>query len=155
MVEDYQKALEKFFAHGYGCYVFKHGIRGDRPRIPDGMSDFADLLPLEFFENLGCPPASTPVKAKVVEVHPEEAAKDPVEGTVVEELGRLFRSYKFWDFFLRYFGKVRCFATKIHTIPFNPWRFLAHCTGSFFNKKNLFMTANMPWLYILKMLAGQ
>ena len=57
MVEDYQKALEQIFAYGYGCYVFKHGIRGDQPRIPDGMPDSVDPLPPEFFANLGCPPA--------------------------------------------------------------------------------------------------
>ena len=49
MVEDYQKALEKIFTYGYGCYVFKHGIRGDGPRIPDDMPDSSDPFPLEFF----------------------------------------------------------------------------------------------------------
>ena len=56
MVEDYQKALEEIFAYGNGCCVFKHGIRSDRPRIPDGMPDSVDPIPLEFFANLGCPP---------------------------------------------------------------------------------------------------
>ena len=87
MVEDYQKALEQIFAYGYGCCVFKHGIRGDRPRILDGMPDSTDPLPLEFFANQWCPLASAPVEAKAVEVHSAEATKDPVEGTVLEELG--------------------------------------------------------------------
>ena len=29
MVEDYQKSLEQIFPYGYGCCVFKHGIRSD------------------------------------------------------------------------------------------------------------------------------
>ena len=67
--------------------MFKHGIHGDRPRIPDGMPDYADPLPPEFFENLGFPSALAPVEAKAAEVHPAEVAKDPMEGAVVEELG--------------------------------------------------------------------
>ena len=38
-----------------------------------------------FFVNLGCPPTPTPIKAKAVEVHLVEIAKDPVEGIVVEK----------------------------------------------------------------------
>ena len=56
MVEDYQKALEQIFPYDYKYCVFKHGICGDRPRIPDDMPDSANPLPLEFFANLGCPP---------------------------------------------------------------------------------------------------
>ena len=56
MVEDYQKALEKIYPYDYKYCVFKHGICGDRPRIPDDMPDSANPLPLEFFANLGCPP---------------------------------------------------------------------------------------------------
>ena len=67
MVGDYQKALEKSFAYGYGCYGFKHGIRGDRPRILDGMPDSADPLSSEFFANLGCSPAPTAIEAKVAD----------------------------------------------------------------------------------------
>ena len=85
MVEDYQKALEQIFAYGYRCCAFKHGIHGDRPRIPDDMSDSADPLTPEFFVNLGCPPTPTPIKAKAVEVHLVEIEKDPVEGIVVEK----------------------------------------------------------------------
>ena len=78
MVEDYLKALEQIFAYGYGCCVFKHSIRGDRPRIPNGMSDSTDPLPLDFHP---------PIKVEAAKVHPVEAEKDPVEGAVAEELG--------------------------------------------------------------------
>ena len=54
-MEDYQKALEHIFTYGYGCCVFKHGIRGDQPMILDGMLDFVDPLPLTFFTNPRCP----------------------------------------------------------------------------------------------------
>ena len=55
MEEDYEKDLEQIFAFGYGCCTFKHNIRGDRLGISNGMLDFVDPLPLEFFVNLGCP----------------------------------------------------------------------------------------------------
>ena len=55
MEEDYQEALEHIFVYGYECCALKHNIRGDRPRILDGMADFANPLPLEFFANLGYP----------------------------------------------------------------------------------------------------
>ena len=67
--------------------MFKHGIRGDRPRIPDGNLDSIDPLPPKFFTNLGCPPTPTLVEDKAVEVHLVETAKDPVEGVVIEEKG--------------------------------------------------------------------
>ena len=65
--------------------MFIHGIRGDRPRILDGMLDFVDPLPTEFFANLGCPLAPTADEAKVADVHLVETATDPVEGAIVEE----------------------------------------------------------------------
>ena len=55
MEEEYQKALEVIFANGYECCVFKHNICGDRPEVPEGMPDSADLLPPKFFVNPGCP----------------------------------------------------------------------------------------------------
>ena len=67
--------------------MFKHGICGDRPRIPDGMPDSTNPLPPEFFANLGCPPALTAVGGKATEVHFVETAKDSVEGVVAEEQG--------------------------------------------------------------------
>ena len=87
MVEDYQKSLEKIFTYGYGCCVFKHGIRGDRSRIPDVIPDSADLFSPEFFVNLGCPSAPTADKAKAVKVYPVGTTKDLMEGVVAEELG--------------------------------------------------------------------
>ena len=45
-----------------------------------------------------------------------------------------FAHISFGLFFWR-FCKVRCFAIRMHTIPYNPWPFLAHCTGSCFNEK--------------------
>ena len=60
--------------------MFKHGIRGDCQRIPNGMPDSTDQLYLEFFANLGCPLTPTADEAKVVEVHPVEMVKDSVKG---------------------------------------------------------------------------
>ena len=65
--------------------MFKHGIRGDRTRISDGMTDSVDSLSLEFFANLGCPSAPTTNEVKAAEVHPVEKVNDPVEGVIVEE----------------------------------------------------------------------
>ena len=87
MEEDYQKALEKIFAYGYGCSAFKHNICSDLPRILDGMPDSADPLIPEFFVNPGCLSAPTAVEAKAAEVHLGEAAKDLVEDVIVEEQG--------------------------------------------------------------------
>ena len=94
MVEDYQEVLEQIFAYGYGCCVFKHDIRSDQPRIPDGMPDFADSLPTEFFFfNLGCPLVLTLVEVEAMEVHLVETRKDLVEGIIIEEHGQLFLLY--------------------------------------------------------------
>ena len=43
------------FAYGYACCVFKHNISGDHPKVPEGMPNYLDPLPPEFFLNLGCP----------------------------------------------------------------------------------------------------
>ena len=67
--------------------MFKHGICGDRPRIPDGMPDFVDLLPPDFFENLGCPLTLSTDEAKAAKVHSVETAKGLLEGAVAEEQG--------------------------------------------------------------------
>ena len=64
MVENYQKALEQIFTYGYERCVFKDSIRGDRPRISDGILDFADPLPLEFFVNIWCSPTPTAMKPR-------------------------------------------------------------------------------------------
>ena len=51
MEEDYRKAFKLIFAYDYGCCVFKHNIYGDQPKVPDGMPDSSNSLPLEFFTN--------------------------------------------------------------------------------------------------------
>ena len=51
MEEEYQKALEVIFAYEYRCYVFKHNVYEDHPKVPEGMPGFAYRLPLEFFMN--------------------------------------------------------------------------------------------------------
>ena len=84
-VEDYRKPWSRFFTYGYECFAFKHSIRGDRPRIPDGMLDSTHPLPSKFFENLGRPLAPIAAEAKVVEVHLGKEAKDSMEGIVIEE----------------------------------------------------------------------
>ena len=56
MEEEYLKAIEVIFANGYGCCVFKHNICEDHPEVSDGMPEFADPLPLEFFVNPECLP---------------------------------------------------------------------------------------------------
>ena len=68
MEEDYQKALKLIFAYGYGCCAFKHNFSGDRPKIPNGMPNSADPLPLEFFINPRCPQAPAAIEAKTAEV---------------------------------------------------------------------------------------
>ena len=50
------------FAYRYGCCVFKHNICGDDPEVPKGMPDSIDLLPPEFFVNLGCPLSKGPLR---------------------------------------------------------------------------------------------
>ena len=55
MEEEYHKALEVIFAYGYGCYIFKHDICGDRPKIPEGMPGSTNPLPPEFFMSPRCP----------------------------------------------------------------------------------------------------
>ena len=87
MVEDYQKALDHICTYGYRCCAFKHGIRDDRPRIPDGIPDSVDPLPPKFLMNLGCSPPPTAVEAKAAKVHLAETTKDPVKGVIAEERG--------------------------------------------------------------------
>ena len=56
MEEDYQKAMKLIFAYGYRCCAFKHSIYEEQLEIPDGMPDFIDPLPPEFFVNPRWPP---------------------------------------------------------------------------------------------------
>ena len=138
MVEDYLKALGKMFSYGYGCYVFKHGIRGDRPRIQDDMPDFVDPLSLEFFfSNLGCPFDLSTCRGKGCGGSFGRSGKRPYGGHRHRGVGLTLSLISVFGFFYFFgdFCKVRCFATRIHTIPCNPWRLLAHCTRSYFNEK--------------------
>ena len=89
MKEEYRKALKVISDYGYRCCVFKHNICGDCPKVSKGMPDSADPLPPEFFVNPGCPPVQVVVKATATEVPLNEAAKEPVEISVVEDHGKL------------------------------------------------------------------
>ena len=57
--------------------MFKHNIYGDKLEVPDGMPDFSDPLPLEFFVNPKCPRTPTATEAMAIEVDESEAAKEP------------------------------------------------------------------------------
>ena len=58
MEEDYQKALELFFAHGHGCCVFKHNIYGDQLEVLDCMPDSPNFISSECFASPRCTPVS-------------------------------------------------------------------------------------------------
>ena len=85
MVKDYQGSLELIFAYGYGCCPFKNNICEDLLKIPDGMPDFANPLPLEFFVYPRCPSAPTAVEAKDAEVDQGGAVEDSEGGVVAKE----------------------------------------------------------------------
>ena len=76
-------------AYGYECYVFKNNICGDRPKVPKGMPDSADLLPPELFMNPRCPLVQVTAKATTIEVPLSEAAKELVEIATAEDHGKL------------------------------------------------------------------
>ena len=86
MEEDYQKALELFFAYGYGCCVFKYNICGDQPKVLDGMPDSANPLPPEFFVSPRCPLVPTSSEVAVAEVHHRGAAEEPERSGPVGDL---------------------------------------------------------------------
>ena len=69
MEEDYQNSLELIFAYGYRCCMFKHNICGDQPEVPDGMPDFADPFPSEFFVNPKCPSVPVTAESTTAKVH--------------------------------------------------------------------------------------
>ena len=79
MEEDYQKALEVIFAYSYECCVFKHNIRRDQPKVPDGMPDSFDSFSPEFFVNPMCPLIPMVTKDIAVEAHLSEVTKEPEE----------------------------------------------------------------------------
>ena len=89
MEKEYHKTLEVIFAYGYGCCVFKHNICEDRPEVLDGMPNSADLLPLGFFTNPGCPPVQAVPEASATEVPLNEEAKEPMEIAAAEDHGIL------------------------------------------------------------------
>ena len=66
----------------------KHNIYGDRPEVPEGMPDSADLLPPEIFMNPECPPVQAAAEATATKVPLNEAAKEPVEIVAAEDHGR-------------------------------------------------------------------
>ena len=77
MEEDYQKAFELIFTYGYGYCMFKHNICGGQLKVPDGMPDSSNPLPLEFFVDHRCPPAPIATEATTAEVGQSEAEKEP------------------------------------------------------------------------------
>ena len=77
------------FAYGYGCCVFKHNICGDHPEVLEGMPDSADLLLVEFFVNLGCPPIQAATEATTTEAPPSETVKEPLKAIAVEDQSKL------------------------------------------------------------------
>ena len=81
--------VDVFFSYGYGCYVFKHNICGDHPKVPKGMPDSANPQPPEFFMDLRYPLVQATAEATAIEVPLNKAAKEPMEITVVEDHGRL------------------------------------------------------------------
>ena len=85
MVKDFQGSLELIFTYDYGCCAFKSNICGDRPYIPDGMPDSANLPPLEFFINPRCPPTPGVVMAKDAVVDQGGAVEDSEGGVVAKE----------------------------------------------------------------------
>ena len=66
--------------------MFKHNICGDQPEVPDGMLDYANPLPLEFFASPRCPPILTASETTVVKVHWSKVPKEPEESALVGDL---------------------------------------------------------------------
>ena len=87
MEEDYEKALEIIFVYGYGCYMFKHNICGDQPKVPNGMQDSSDPLSPEFFMNPRCPPVPAATEATTTEVDQNEAARRAKEPEKIAPAG--------------------------------------------------------------------
>ena len=59
MEPEFDASSDTLFIYGYGCCVFTHNIRGNKPQIPDGMSDPSVPLTPEFFANPRCPPGTS------------------------------------------------------------------------------------------------
>ena len=84
--EDYQKALELFFAYGYGCCVFKCNICGDQSEVPDGMLDFVSPLPPGFFMSPRCPLVRESSIVAATKVHHGEAVEEPKRSAPARDL---------------------------------------------------------------------
>ena len=83
MEEEYQKTLGSIFGYDYKCYVFKHNICGDQPKVPCGMPDSANPLLPEFFVSPRCPSIQAAIEDAAVEAHPGEVAKELEENASV------------------------------------------------------------------------
>ena len=128
MVEGYQKSLEKIFAYVYGCCVFKHSICGDLPEILDGMPDYANSFPLEFFVNPRYPPGPNSRQSQGCKGRSGHSGEGSEGGCHCR--GARLTSFSMLVFVI--FGdfyKGRHFATHMRIISCNPWFFLAHFNG--------------------------
>ena len=65
------------------CFQTQHS------EFPNGMPDFANPLPPDFFVNLGCPLVQVAAKAIATEAPPSKTTKEPLEVDVVEDQSRL------------------------------------------------------------------
>ena len=77
---EFDAGFEVIFNYGYGCCAFAHNICGSKPRIPAGISDTSNPLPIEFFVNPQCPSGVVPIEATVV---PEVVISEGVEHSSV------------------------------------------------------------------------
>ena len=78
--EEFDADFDVIFNYSYGCCAFAHNICGNKPRIPNRMSDMSKPLPPEFFINPRCPTGAVPVEAIVV---PEAGISEGVEHSSV------------------------------------------------------------------------
>ena len=85
MEEDYHETLEVIFAYGYECCVFKHNICEDQPKVPNGMPDSFDPLPLEFFVNPECPLILAATEDITIEAYLSKVTKEPEENASVRD----------------------------------------------------------------------
>ena len=79
-MEDYQKALELFFAYGYGCCVSKHAICGDQPKVPDSMPDSSNFLPPKCLVSPSCLLVPVLFEDATAGVHCREVAEELERG---------------------------------------------------------------------------
>ena len=55
MEVEFDSRGDTLFNYGYGCCPFTHNICGNKPQIPDGMSNPSVPLTTEFLNNPRCP----------------------------------------------------------------------------------------------------